>query len=475
MAAIPSYTRSQLMGMSAGRILQGQLAPAPFNERFAKVFGSSLTPQAATKVISMAAAGYMWALADMLDEVRERDPHLQSVLQKREMRVTSAEWELRPPDGTGKRAQTIADWCRDRLLEIEQTDDLSRSWHDALGDMMGGLYHGRSVHEVIWKIQGRYAYPSKLEFVHARRCAYTTDFRLHLWDAQGTNESIWMPTTQPSSQFGEFPGLPIDGFPAGKFIAHRPRVRGVYPTREGLGTLVVWWSLFKRFGMRDFLAYLEWAGRGFRIGTYASGNDPVNPARASPDDIAAMKAALDDLSSAVSAVVPDTTKVEVHDAPNVNDIHEKMITLCNNEISKAVLLEAITTESGINGANRAGGEAEVANVLGRMLARHDSKQLAATIRRDVLRPMVQRSFGMQAPVPEIVWELEEKDSMDKLAARYKTLAEAGVVIGQAYAREQLGIPEPTEGEDTIGDKPDVAEPIGQTTKTGSITAKKGVV
>ena len=59
------------------------------------------------------------------------------------------------------------------------------------------------------------------------------------------------------SPFGIFPGLPLDRFPAGKFIVHRPRVRGVYPVKEGLGRLLVWWATFKRFAVRDFAAFAE--------------------------------------------------------------------------------------------------------------------------------------------------------------------------------------------------------------------------
>lgn len=450
MPAKNSPVTAKFPGMGAGRMLQSQIAPAPFTDRYTRLYGSQLTPQTFTGVLNNASYGYMWALADCLDEIRERDTHLHSCLTQREMRVTGTEWEMRPPAGKGKQAQNIADWCKDRLLEIESTTDMGRSFDDALADMMGGLYQGRSVHEAIWTNEGRYWYPKELEFVHARRCAYTSDWRLHLWDASGTNTSMWMPPipdTDKAGTLGEFPGLPVAAFPAGKFIAHRPRVRGVYPTREGLGPLVAWYSLFKRFDIRDWLGLAEWVGRGLKIGTYASGRMKENPGTASDQDVQELKAILDSLSSAVSAVVPDTTKIDVVGMPATNDVHEKLAFFCNSEMSKATLLQTLTTEVGVTGGNRALGE--VHNTISEMLAMQDAKQIARTVKRDLIRPMVVRSFGENAPVPEMVFDMSPDEDKYKLAAMYVALAGAGLEIGQDFVREQLGIAEPTAGEEKL--------------------------
>ena len=104
------------------------LAPAPYNDRFARVFGSSLTPQQVTQVLDQSSIGYMWGQADLLDEMRERDGHLHAELQKRELRVAGAPWELTPPEGAGAMGVEIARWCTARLNDIEARGDLDRSW-----------------------------------------------------------------------------------------------------------------------------------------------------------------------------------------------------------------------------------------------------------------------------------------------------------------------------------------------------------
>lgn len=468
--AYQQLTSVEIAQNSLASTLGTQLAVPIYNDRFAKVYGSALTPQIATAVLAMADLGYMWQLADLLDEIREKDLHLQCVLQKRELMVAGAEWEIRPPEGKGKQAQNIADYCRDRLLEIEAEDDLGRSFMDALEDMQGANYHGRCVLEQVWENEGRWWYPRRLEFVHPRRLAYTSDWRMHLWDALGTNATMYLGPndldfgrpyndrgTPDHSPFGQFPGVPLASFPAGKFIRHTPRTRGTYPTREGLGRAVAFFCIFKRFDIRDYLAYVEWAGRGLRMATFATGGDPNNPAKATDEDIRATKAALAQMSSSISAVFPDTSKPTIFTSPSDNQVHERLAVLCNSEISKAVLLETLTTEVGVNGGSRAQGE--VHQDMHELLKRKDTNSIRNTVRRDMLRPMVEMTFGKNAPVPEIELCVKAEEDLDSVAKRFCDLVrDTGLEIGQRYIREVMGIPEPTEGEETVGGEPEPIDP-----------------
>ena len=59
------------------------LARAPYNDRFQYRLGSALTPQALTTVQRQADIGYMYQWIDVLDELRETDPHLHASLYQR--------------------------------------------------------------------------------------------------------------------------------------------------------------------------------------------------------------------------------------------------------------------------------------------------------------------------------------------------------------------------------------------------------
>ena len=78
------------------RITSRATAPSP-QDRNQRRWGAGLTPQAITAAQRDADQGRMHGWADLLDEVRQGDPHLQCDLGKRELSVAGAEYELRLP------------------------------------------------------------------------------------------------------------------------------------------------------------------------------------------------------------------------------------------------------------------------------------------------------------------------------------------------------------------------------------------
>lgn len=442
-------------------------APAPFNDRFARTLGSDLTPQLVAAALANAEIGYMWNQADLLDEVRERDGHLHSELQKREMRVAGAPWELKPPEGAGEEGARIASWLTAQLNAIEGNQDLARSFADALSDWMSAVYQGRAGHEVEWGVRDGFFVPRRLWWVHPRRFAYATDWRLHLWDAFGTSPTAFAPiheapgeyygATMPENlnslppasvgPFGMYPGIAVDAFPAGKFVVHAPRVRGVYPTREGLGRLLVWWSCFKRFSVRDFAALTAWAGRGLRVGTYATGKGELGDTPATDDDVRVLLATLESMSSTTAGVIGDTTKIDISYPSSDNDVHDRLNALCNAEISKATLGGTLGSDVS-RGGNRSLGEVQERNEI--MIGRADAKSLAATIYQGLLVPMVRHNFGPRAPVPTIEFNVEPPENLEAKAKVMKLFVDMGGRLGERTTGNALGMPEKESDEPLIG-------------------------
>ena len=188
------------------------LAPNSLNGAYQQRWGSSLTPLALTAAIKSADLGTMFPLADLLDEVRETDPHVQATLAKREWVVAGAEWEVRPS----------------RAYEAGQEPDVAREARelcasvlralpalpDRFADLMGAVYYGRAVVEVVWERQGGYLIPSRLYPVHPRMIQYDAGWNLRLW------------SNMPPFPFGAYPGIAVQDAVPGRFIVHTPRIRG---------------------------------------------------------------------------------------------------------------------------------------------------------------------------------------------------------------------------------------------------------
>lgn len=229
-------------------------------------------------------------------------------------------------------------------------------------------------------------------------------------------------------------------------MIHRPRIRGVYPTREGLGRLLCWWSTFKRFDVRDLLAYAEWAGRGLRVGTFATGKGPLGDQPASDEDVAVLQEAMEAMSSATAVILADTTKADLVEAPNNNDVHDRLASLCNDEISKATVGGTLGSSVSKAGGSRSQGEVHERGEL--LIAKSDARSISATLRQ-LLAPMVAMNFGDRAPVPAIVFAVDPAGDLDGLAKRMQAWHGMGGKIGQRSGANALQLPEVESDEDVL--------------------------
>lgn len=426
-----------------------QVAPAPYVDRFARVLGSKLGPEYVTTIQGQADIGYFYSWADLLVECRLRDAHLHGVLQRRELRVAGAAWELRAPQGSGERGEEIARFCAARLREMEADGAWGRSFGGMVADLMGAIYQGRAGHELVWREEPRdggssWWLPHTAEEIAARRFAMATDWRLHVWDAAGTGESATS-SINVGTPFGNFPGVCVDEVNAlapGKLVVWTPRVTGGNPNREGVGEVTVWPAVFKRMGVREYVAYIAWAARGLRKGTYRVEDIADGKPGASTDHEARLIEALVNWSAQTAAIIPDTCTAEVETVAGNGEAQEKFIAWCNGEISKAVLGSTLGTDAGDRGARSLG---EVHERGEGTLAKSDALSLAEALRAMLLRPLVVHNFGRGAPVPEIVFDVASAKDTAALSEVFERMARLNVGIDEKDARDALGIPDPKPG------------------------------
>lgn len=432
-------------------------APSP-QDRYQRRLGGGLTPQTITSVQREADTGNMTLWADLLDEIRQGDPHLHGDLQKREMSVSGAEFEIRLPASASKREGARAlRLCQDAVEAFEvEAGTLAMGFRATVQSLLSAVYHGRAAAEVVYARDGRYLLPRYVYPIHARRLSWSNerDWRLYVYDA-----------TTGDTRFARFPGVPCNDsaeFPRGKLLVHTPRIFGTYPTREGLGRALVWYSAFKRWTVRDWIAFAEWAGRGLRVGKYATGRDPKNDGRANDEDVEALEEALQAMSSTVATVIPDVTDLEVIEASD-NQVHQELVKLCNGEMSKAILGGTLVSDPGDRGA-RSLGEVHL-RAMTQLLAA-DAECIADTLRRDLFAPLVRLNLGDRAPVPIISFNVAPPDDAKARAERLKLYMDHGLTIPARWVRDLEGAPDPVEGEETIGGKsapastkPDTSPPV----------------
>lgn len=94
------------------------------------------------------------------------------------------------------------------------------------------------------------------------------------------------------------------------------------------------------------------------------------------------------------------------------------------------------------------------------LTEADYKTVMETIRRDLIRPLVEFSFGVRTHVPYFVLNATDTDDLKETAEVVDTLAATGLGIPKSWLYEKFSIPAPEKREEAIGQAPTASEVQG---------------
>ena len=381
---------------------------------------ASLTPAGVADILRRAAMGDGHDFLLAADDIREKDLHYRAVLQTRIMAVAALPIEVQPLDDSAL-AQQGAELVRQALGRLNLPE--------LVAHLMDAVAKGYSVAEIVWDLQGPRWLP---EQVLVREAHWFT------WD-RDTGRLLRL----------------VDGSPEGmvlspdKMIVHAPPLCGGVPLQGGLARSALWAWVFKSYALRDWARFCELFGQPIRLGKYHQG--------ASSEDVAVLKRAAFELGSDAAAVIPQEMVLELIESGSKAasaDLYHKLIEYLDKQISKAVLGQTMSTDDGASLS-----QAQVHEGVRRNLVQADAMALAATLERDLVRPLVRLNLGEAAPLPKLRLVLDEPRNMAALAERVARLAEVGAAIPQAWVRSQFGIPEFEAGEPLLGGVP-AGAPVG---------------
>jgi phage gp29-like protein len=365
----------------------------------------NITPQRMTSILRNAEQANARAYYELAEEMEEKDPHYLSVLGTRKRAVAQLPRTVEPADDSAEAkadAKFIEDWLDRETLETELFDIL-----DAVGK-------GTSHCEIIWD-QGEQWLPDKL-----------------IW-----RQPSWFEYDQTD---GETPMLRGEGgalepLPFGKFISHVHSAKSGIPVRGGLARAVAWLWMFKNYSIKDWLSFLEMYGQPMRVGRYDVG--------AHEDDIRKLQFAVSQIGTDAAATYPRTMDIEFIDAKGATapaDLWQAMILFINDEISKAVLGQTSSADAKASGIGS--GQSDLHGEVRDDIARADGKLLAATLNRDLVKPMIFLNFGARKKYPRIkIAKPDPVDVKSKVEAA-TALATLGVEIDAEEMREMAGLPAP---------------------------------
>lgn len=387
----------------------GEISVKQVQDKYSNYPSNGLTPYKLAQIFREADSGDVLRQMELFEEIEEKDPHLFSQLQTRKNAVTGLDYEV-IPFSDDEFDKNVAEFVKEEFESLENIEDLLMDLLDAIGK-------GIAISEIIWNYDGYKTTVEDIKWIHQKKL---------FWDY---NDDLKISTKD---------------FPAGielienKFIIHKYKARSGHPSRAGVLRVVAWMYLFKNYDIKDWVSFCELFGMPLRLGKYN--------AAASESDKESLMQALIQIGVDAAGIIPDTTNIEFKESSKSTSInvYESLARYCDEQVSKAILGQTLTSDSG--GGSYA--QSKTHNDVRHDLTVADCKALANTLRRDLIRPLVLFNFGEDKRLPYIRFDCEEAEDLKQTADIYgKLICDIGLKIPTNHLYKKFSIPKPEDGEE----------------------------
>lgn len=371
-----------------------------------------LTPARLAQLLLQSEQGDAMAYLALAEDMEEKDLNYRAQLQTRKLACAGLPLVVEAASDD-KGDQAAADLVREALAR----EDLE----DVLADILDSLGKGFSVSEILWDTEGRRWMPREILWRDPRWFSFDP--------ADGRTLRL--------RELGGF--VPLQPY---KFILHKPKLKSGLPIRGGLARAAAWSWLFANVGLKDWVAFAELFGQPLRLGKYPTG--------ATAEQIEVLEQAVRGIGSDAAAVIPDGMVIDFVEATVKGgaDVYERLLRYLDERVTLAVLGQTLTS-----GQTKGGGGSlalgQVHNEVRQDLMRADARQLAATLNRDLVRPLVDLNLGPQARYPKVRLWIRESEDLPGLVTALQTLVPMGLRVSTSVVRDKLGLPDAGEGEEIL--------------------------
>jgi phage gp29-like protein len=401
---------------------------------------NNLTPAKLGRILRESIDGDPQSYLELAEDMEERDNHYAAVLMTRKRQVSGLDVTVEAASDDPD-AVKMADLVREVVDREEFADELI--------DILDALGKSYSCTEIIWDTSEGQWRPARLEW---------NDPRFFVFDPMNLRTILLRGDAgyEPLKPYG--------------WITHRAKVKSGLTIRGGLARAVAWTFLFKSFTMKDWAIFVEAYGQPLRLGKYG------------PDATDAQKDVLLDAVSAVgvdfAAIIPasmtiDFVKAEISGS---HDLYESRLEFLDKQISKLVLGQTSTTDAQ-SGTYAVG---KVHDGVREDIEISDARQLAATLNRDLVRPLIDLNFGPQKVYPKIKIGRPDEEDVAALVENVVKLVPLGLKVGMSTMRDKIGLPEPDKNEELLqaqqppqqpGNPPQLPQPADNSPPTDQTAAQ----
>jgi len=428
-----------------GRLREEQAAPTMSGVRniYSSMYPSvGLTPQRLTAILREAEFGDPFLYLELAEEMEEKDLHYLAVLSTRKEAVAQIDYEIKPASAAAedvRAAELVRAMLANDALELAA----------AMIEILDAIGKGFSATEIIWDSSEREWFPRRLRRRDPRWFVFDWVSGEELLVRSLRDEGPQIPVAgERAARGAHFKGAALYGALRGnigiqpltepllpcKFIVHIAQAKSGLPIRGGLARAAGWSYLFKNYVLKDWVTFAEVFGQPLRVGKYGPG--------ATEQDKQALLQAVANIGTDAAAIMPESMIIEFTEARQSGsaELYQSMCAYLDAQVSKAVLGQTLTTEIPQGAGSRAA--AEVHDTVRRDIVGADARRLAATLNRDLIRPIVDLNLGPRKNYPRMVLGIADDSDAAEFVDIVTRLADRGVRIGQRSVLERLGIAEP---------------------------------
>lgn len=357
----------------------------------------------------------------LYNEMEDKDSHLYSVLQTRKLGVLSRSREIMPADNS-QQAIMVADFVKEVIGGI-------KDFEQALFNLLDAVSKGFAVLEIIWDVKKGRVVVEELKSRFQGRFCFDKDNNLCLVDGVNYPYGILAHASVSTN---------VKHVPEKKFVVFTFNGNNGNPYGNGLCGKAFWHYWFKKNNLKFWLIFNEKFGSPTVIGKYKSGT--------SEEERDKLMDVVESMQNDTGVIIPENVMIEFLEASRSGSVnsYKDLADWCNDEISKLVIGETLTTSEGRNSGSYALGK--IHETVRNEYIEFDAKCMMDVINNQLIPHIVNFNFGSDAPCPKMVIDTSADEDLESAINLDKSLISMGLPLSKSYFYNKYKKPVPNEDE-----------------------------
>lgn len=401
--------------------------------RFGQI-NEEITPDDVGQALMDAEAGNLGPMQELLIKLPANDPHIKSELGKLTWSISN--YPLRVSVAKSKTPEAIA---AKEMIEDVFAHPRFKS-RKAIRQMAATHYRGVSVFDPAFEVEPGPEGDERV-YMHGMDLISPTRYRMEVNTSSedAGKLRIWNGAGEDNHPQGRL----VEDYPEGFVMAMDDGEHGEgWYDVAGVGRTILYWYCVKHFNAKWWSQLNETYGEPLRVGYYEewSGDDERRD----------MKDFLKGLSRSAWAMFQADQEIEFIQAEVAGQVqtYDDLIALADQQISKALVGQIGTSGRDKNGSY---GEATVLNSI-----RYEIAQSVSGLIEENIFPLIHYLCRVNidtefrhTDVPRVYVVVPNPGEKKQKVEVFKGAMEMGISIPEQFARDELGIPAPSEDEDAL--------------------------